>query len=324
MEDKPRYSRVSDIIDLIILMQSKVNGVSIQDIQERFYVSRRTAERMRDSVLNILPQVEELDVTDGRTKRWGFINYSLKEVVNFSAKEIALLEKLTKNLDEISEKELKEIIIKMKALNSKKINSLENEVEFLMQSEGYAIRQTPVYKIDLEALSNVRQGIKQGLKISANYNNKPRLLEPLGILYGEKIHLIAREKEKGNSEYNYLLHKLEDVKLTNQSFSSYGFNLQEYANQSFGVYHGEIYDVKLLFTKEVAKDVLRYNFHPSQKMKQLEDGSVKVSFKASGDKHIIWHLFKWGNNVKILSPKELIKTYKDYLEDVLKGMISKK
>jgi len=59
-------------------------------------------------------------------------------------------------------------------------------------------------------------------------------------------------------------------------------------------------------------------------MKQLEDGSVKVSFKASGDKHIIWHLFKWGNNVKILSPKELIKTYKDYLEDVLKGMISKK
>jgi len=320
MDDKPRYSRVSDIIDLIILMQSKVNGISIQDIQERFYVSRRTAERMRDSVLNILPQVEELDSIDGRTKRWGFVNYSLKEVINFSAEDVALLEKLTKNIDEVSEKELKEIIVKMKALNRKKISSIENEVEFLMQSEGYAVRQLPVYKIDLTALSDIRQGIKQGLKISAKYHDKERLLEPLGILYGEKIHLIAREKEKGKGEYNYLLHKLKDVRLTNQSFSSDGFDMKEYANQSFGVYHGEIYDVKLLFSPEVAEDVLQYNFHPSQKMKQLEDGSVKVSFKASGDKHIIWHLFKWGDKVKILSPKSLIKTYKEYLETVLKEL----
>ena len=60
MEEKPRYSRVSDIIDLIIFMLSKLNGVSLNDIQERFNVSRRTAERMRDSVLAILPQVDEI------------------------------------------------------------------------------------------------------------------------------------------------------------------------------------------------------------------------------------------------------------------------
>ena len=43
MDDKPRYSRVTDIIELIILMQSKVAGVSLNDIQEEFDVSRRTA-----------------------------------------------------------------------------------------------------------------------------------------------------------------------------------------------------------------------------------------------------------------------------------------
>lgn len=46
MEDKPRYSRVSDILDLIIFMLSKLNGVSLNDIQEKYNVSRRTAERM--------------------------------------------------------------------------------------------------------------------------------------------------------------------------------------------------------------------------------------------------------------------------------------
>jgi len=47
--DKPRYSRVSDILDLAIFMSSKLQGVTIKDIQERYNVSRRTAERMRDS-----------------------------------------------------------------------------------------------------------------------------------------------------------------------------------------------------------------------------------------------------------------------------------
>ena len=65
MEDKPRYSRVSDILDLIIFMLSKLNGVSLNDIQEKYNVSRRTAERMRDAVLTILPQVDEIE-TDER------------------------------------------------------------------------------------------------------------------------------------------------------------------------------------------------------------------------------------------------------------------
>ena len=55
-ENKPRYSRVSDIIDLATFMASKIQGITIKDIIERYNVSRRTAERMRDSLLNIFPQ----------------------------------------------------------------------------------------------------------------------------------------------------------------------------------------------------------------------------------------------------------------------------
>ena len=57
MQDKPRYSRVSDILDLAIFMQSKSLGITISDIMERYNVSRRTAERMRDSLLNIFPSI---------------------------------------------------------------------------------------------------------------------------------------------------------------------------------------------------------------------------------------------------------------------------
>ena len=129
MEEKPRYSRVSDIIDLIILMQSKFNGVTLEEIKERFDVSRRTAERMRDSLMNILPSVQEID-SEGRIKRWGFVNYSMTEIITFTNDEIAILEKIKNNSDEVTKADLTKIIDKLKAFCAKKNNiDIEKEIE---------------------------------------------------------------------------------------------------------------------------------------------------------------------------------------------------
>ena len=319
MDYKPRYSRVTDIIELIILMQSKVAGVSLNDIQEEFNVSRRTAERMRDSVLNLLPQVGEIP-TDSRVKRWGFINYSMNELVSFSKDEIATLEKLKQNCDKISKKDLSTITNKIKTLNQKKLNSLEQEIEFILNCEGYAVKQSPNYKIDLDSISTIREAIRGSFKLSGKYNDKDKILSPLGLLFGEKIYLVAIEDNKGGEPFTYLLHRFQNLKLTNKKFDSNGFDLREFAKKSFGVFQGEIYNVKLNFDATAAEDASNYNFHPTQKGKWEKDGSYTVTFKASGDKHIIWNLFKWGDTVKIIAPKELKKKYKEYLQKVLTNL----
>lgn len=319
MEDKPRYSRVTDILDLITFMLSKFNGVSLNEIQERYNISRRTAERMRDAVLTAFSQVDEIE-TDDRCKRWGFTNYSLNELVTFSNEDIALLEELKKTCNNLSQVEIENIIIKMKALKHKFTKIDEEKIELILQSEGYAIRQTQNFKVNLAQVSVIRQAIKEKRKLRAEYHDKIRILEPLGLIYGEKVHLIAREEEKGESEFNYVLHKLKNIQITHEEFDSKGFNLQEYSKKSFGVYFGEIYDVKLKFIPEVAEDVMNYNFHPTQKINLQDDGSLIVTFKASGDKHIMWNLFKWGNAVDILAPLELNKKYREYLEEVIIGI----
>ena len=66
MQDKPRYSRVSDILDLAIFMSSKIQGVTLNEISARYNVSRRTAERMRDSLTCIFPQVDEIETDDAQ------------------------------------------------------------------------------------------------------------------------------------------------------------------------------------------------------------------------------------------------------------------
>lgn len=319
MQDKPRYSRVSDILDLAIFMSSKIQGVTINEIAERYNVSRRTAERMRDSLTCIFPQVDEIE-TDDIQKHWGFINYSISNLITFTPKEIANIEQCQRRTtNKEMKEELGKTVEKIKAFNHKNTNSLETNIELYMQTEGYAVRQMPQYKISLEMLEVIRDAVQHSKVVEGIYHDKTRLIEPLGMIYGEKIYLVAREKAKGNGIYNYLLHKFKDLKMTDKTFDKGNFDLQKYTNQSFGVYHGEVLDVELLFSPELAPEASQFNFHPTQKGEYNEDGSYTLTFRASGSLEIIWHIFKCGHGCKIISPKTLQNEYKKYLKDNLKN-----
>ena len=218
MEDKPRYSRVSDILDLAIFMSSKMQGVTINEIAERYNVSRRTAERMRDSLTCIFPQIDEIE-TDDVQKHWGFTNYSISQLISFTPKELANLEQLQRRT---TNKELKDelgkTVEKIKSFNRKSINSLEQNIELILQTEGYAVRQMPQYKISLQALDVIREAVQTSKMVTGVYHGKNRVIEPLGMIYGDKIYLIAREKAKGDGIYNYLLHKFDSLNLIDKTF----------------------------------------------------------------------------------------------------------
>ncbi len=321
-EEKLRYSRISDIIELLIEMQSSFLGITLSDIQEKFGVSRRTAERLRDSILNVLPQVDEIE-TDGREKHWGFTSRYLNEFVYFSPEEIATLEALKENIKYKDKKQaLEGIITKLKAISRKNILGVEDAIEFILKTEGCAVSQKPCYKIDLQILDLIRQAIKENKKIKATYRDKEKVLSPLGIIYGSNIHLIALEGT-GEHPYNYAMHRFSKVELTKQTFDKGDFDIKEYANRSFGIYQNKIIKVELLFIPKVKEDVLNHYFHPSQKIKENKDGSITVKFNASGTHEIIWHLFKWSDNVKIISPKSLKDEYLDWLTRSLKKQVEK-
>lgn len=82
-DKKPRYSRVSDVIELLMWMLETPQGITLKDIQERFNVSRRTAERLRDSIVSVLPQVDQIEqIYPTKTKHWGFVNYVIPQLIS--------------------------------------------------------------------------------------------------------------------------------------------------------------------------------------------------------------------------------------------------
>ena len=298
-------------------MSSKIQGVTLNEIAERYNVSRKTAMRMKDSLTCIFPAIEEIP-SEGLEKHWGFVNYSISNLVSFTAEEIGNIEQQQRRTTNKEAKlAMSKAVEKMKTINRKGKREIENDVAIYLQTEGYAVRQMPQYKISLETIDVIREAMQNSKMVTGIYHDKERLIEPLGLIYGEKIYLVAKEKAKGDGIYNYLLHKFENLKLSDKNFNRGEFNLQEYTNQSFGVYHDEILNVELLFSKELALEASKFNFHPTQELKENKDGTLTVTFKASGTKEIIWHIFKWGAGCKIVAPTNLKEYYKKYLQDNL-------
>ncbi|MCR4880432.1 MAG: WYL domain-containing protein [bacterium] len=316
-EEQARYPKLGKILNLIIKMQSRSSGITLNDIQEELEVSRRSAERLRDVLIWEIPQIVELN-SSGREKHWGFSRSShMREIISFTKDEIAELETIKDSLEFDNKKEvLNSVITKLKALSKKDSIQIEDAVEILLKTEGNAISQKPSYKINAEILDLIRQAIKENRRLKTKYDNKEKILSPYGIIYGTSAYLIGVEGSY-KEPYVYKLHKISSAELTEETYDKGDFDIREYANRSFGVYQNEIIKVELLFSKNVAEDVLNYNFHPSQKVKQNEDGTITVKFKASGELEIMWHIFRWGDNVKIISPKSLRKEYIEYLKKVL-------
>lgn len=114
MSDTIRYSRMTDFMQLLHMMLAEPKGISLNDICAEFGVSRRTAERMRDAIRNEFSQVDVVS-EECKVKRWGFINYSMREIVEFTDSEIALIQALKSK----TTPEFGSILYKMKVLRKK-------------------------------------------------------------------------------------------------------------------------------------------------------------------------------------------------------------
>ena len=228
MDENQRYSRISDIIELLTLMQSRVLGITLTDIQNVCGVSRRTAERLRDALIYGSAQIDEIE-TDSKEKHWGFIGSYMNEIISFTPDEIATVESVKEGLAHDDKKQaLDKVITKLKALSRKQISKIEDTIELVLKSEGVAVTQKPSHRVDVQMLNIIRQAIKENRKIRCKYSGKNKLLAPYGIIYGSNAYLIGVEANHTNP-YVYLLHKFSDVRMwSTTNFASIIFSSSKF------------------------------------------------------------------------------------------------
>jgi len=324
-----RLNKTEDIIKLAMMFQNSFTGLCIDDIKEAFECSRRSAERMKTVLFDLFPdkieEIQNFNSTD-KKKRWRFTKGTMNSLITFTSDDFANLESL-KGLsnDENQIKQLDEIIAKIKALTPQKnMMALDTDVSAILESQGYAIRQYARENVDNKVLEQIRNSMLAFKKVSFDYyfddTTKRITLNPYGIVIGDRYYLV------GFNEYvkdlrMYRVSKILNLEILEDYFNKdEKFSLSEYCKNSFGIYQEEPLNITLEFDKSVAEDVLNYHFHPTQKFKTLENGNISVKFTSGGMFSIAHELFKWGKDVKIITPKKLKTYYKNYVKEVLENI----
>ena len=323
MREPSRLRKAEEIIELAMMFQNSFIGLCISDIQEHFECSRRSAERMKTLLFDMFPEkIEEVESND-KKKRWRFVKGTMNSLITFNAGDFANLEYLKRlSNDENKQKKLDELIAKIKALTPQKnARALETDIEAIMESEGFAVRQYPRIKTDSKTMEILRNALLSFKKVQFLYskgeNKKTITLNPYGIIIADKYYLVGYN-DYVNDLRLYKTDKISNLTVLDEYFEKdEKFSLTDYCNNSFGIYQETPIDITLEFDKCVKDDVLNYHFHPTQKMKELENGNIQVKFTSGGTYAICQELFKWGTSVKIKSPKSFKEYYTKYLSDVL-------
>lgn len=314
-----RYEKADNLMQLVLEMQAARGGLTLQDIEQRFDVGRRTAMRMRDAVIRNFPQAEEVDTFE-RTKRWRLPSGVVNSWIAFSADELADLNAaiglMSRDNRDQEVKSLRALATKIKVLmKSDKLMQVEPDIDALLEAEGLAMRPGPRPLISETVVNDLRSAIKGCSRVKIAYRRRSdqklnwRTIDPYGFLHGHRNYLVAWHKHKKGDKYlTFSLPNIEKVEVLNETFTrEKTFSLKAFAEQSFGLFQEDPFDVVWKFTPKAAKNAADFVFHPTQELEKQKDGSLIVRFRAGSDLEMAWHLYTWGDQVEVLEPKHLAK-----------------
>lgn len=308
-----RHDKAALVLDLARRMAASAEGVTLGEIERDLSVGRRTAERLRDAVISLFPQTEE--VSDPPNKRWRIRGgLSAFEQAPTTA-ELIELAKAAQALRASGEPgraaALEGLERKLKsAMRSTTLNRLAPDLEALVRAETIAVQAGPRPSADEAVLAEIRQAILAGRPLGFIYSRpgaeaRRRSVAPCGVMFGRANYLVAADRESGRIQ-TFRLDRMSAVRgEEGVAAPPDDFDLQAFASQSFGIYQDEIEDVVLKVAPEGAAEARAWRWHPTQILEDQPDGSVVVRFRASGMRELAWHLFTWGHQVEIVAPDRL-------------------
>jgi len=284
----PRYHRVEDIIQLALALQVPGPGVCLEDIQSRFGVGRRTAERMREAVDRLYPGLTSTKGTDGR-KYWRLPAGEANALVCWLPEELEALSRAIRGAAGSGDAE-----------GARVLAVLHDKVEALATAESTAAGARVGTTGAMEALRRAIVVDREILlrRCRGDGERVTTRVRPYGLLGGPRLLLVA-VPEAHRRPRLFPVADVESVELLETTFErDPNVDLRRYAANAFLPFEEGPLELRWRFGPESTDDALEYEFHAEQQVEHHDDGGIEVRFRAESLVEVAWHVFAWGDRVE--------------------------
>ncbi|MFM8374464.1 MAG: helix-turn-helix transcriptional regulator [Phenylobacterium sp.] len=309
-----RLDKATALLQLARRLAGSAEGLGLEEIAAEFGVDRRTAERMRDAVRDLFPQMEE--VREGRAKRFRipggldpfFETPTVEELADLAlAAEAARqggLPGRAENLASLAGKVESRIRPGLRVRYAA-------DVEALALTERIALRPGPRPACNPEILRRLRAALLAMKQVRFAYaargdgESVVRTVDPCGLLFGSVYYLVAR-RAGAPEPVLWRLDRMAGVEVLDAPAQvPEGFDMETFAARSFGVFQEPEEDIVLRVRPGSADLAGAFLFHPSQALEPQADGSVILRMRAGGLLELCWHLFTWRGEIEVVGPARL-------------------
>jgi predicted DNA-binding transcriptional regulator YafY len=163
-------------------------------------------------------------------------------------------------------------------------------------------------------LSTLNRAIQEHRVVEVEYQSlgkSPALrkIEPLAVaIYQSSVYIIAGAHEIEDPDErirHWKLDRFHKAEALDQWFKPpEGFDVKSHLARSVGIYSsGRSANFKVRISSFAAPFVLEDPWHPEQKIKPLDDGSIELTVKAVHEMEIIPKVLALGGEAELLSPK---------------------
>lgn len=313
-----------EIIDLM----SRPQGASVQEVCDSLGCQRTTFYRYRDRLEAYRIPIRQKDDYDGNTnsQRWYIDEKESPRGIplKFDAVERMMLRTVLGRTKLFERTKLKNRMESLKAkLNAAALHDRVKTVATTHSSFKGRVSYDGKEEI-IERLFSLIEERRRGTvtyRAARQKEAKTYDIEPLTLVdHANALYVIVAIPKYDGDIRILAVDRIENLLPQEFRFElPEGFDPENYLNASFGIVVEEPLRVKVRFTGDGAYYVKERTWGQEQRVVEIDEDTIELSFTASGSEEIASWILSWGSDARVLEPESLAEKVKKELAGALEG-----
>lgn len=312
--------RLLEVIRILEAYSDENDRLSIHDIHSRFPEDaqvgigavREDVATLEESIIFPVTPVQE---------KIGMPKHYYYDGRPFEIHELRLLMDAISAAKFISRNETNRLLMKIRKLTSRRLaKQLTNELHVAEPSAQDATGIVATVQLLHKAIQDKRivafQYGRYGTDLQFQLSNEGQdyVIHPLGLVWNNDRYYLVAHYPSVDDIRQYRVDRMRNVRVQDEPFvpDPY-FDLQDYTKKMFHMFGGELISLESKFADKLINVVID-RFGLDANIQDNADGTFRLKAQVAMSEGLVRWLFRWGGDVKVIHPQELVSRMKEEVE----------